>query len=210
MPKGELVPSALPTVKIEMVSEPEPPVDQHESILFETTDTTNYMELIVMALSENNLHEANTLNELRNQKLRVEDARHCEISVEDLYLIAKVIEAEAGSSWLSDEHQLMVGSVLLNRVNSPEFPNTVTECVYQKGQYYSETNTFFAGIIPSIRAIENALLLLEHGSIAPAEVVFQSNFKQGSGVYMVIEDDYLKTSYFCFSSYPDLYINTED
>ena len=48
-----------------------------------------------------------------------------EVDPEDLELLAKVIQTESGAEWCEDELQLMVGSVVLNRVNDSRFPNTI-------------------------------------------------------------------------------------
>ena len=51
----------------------------------------------------------------------------------DLYLIAKMINAEArGEVYIG---QVAVGAVILNRVKSPSFPNTVSGVLYQKGAF---------------------------------------------------------------------------
>ena len=51
----------------------------------------------------------------------------------DLYLLAKCIYAEArGESYTG---QVAVGAVILNRVNSSSFPNTVAGVIYQKGAF---------------------------------------------------------------------------
>ena len=128
------------------------------------------------------------------------------IDYNDLYLLAKIIYAEAGSAWLSDEWKMCVGEVVLNRVASPEFPNSISEVIYQPGQYYSSTNTYFANLQPSERCIQIALRLLngERYMNNPA-VVFQANFPQGSGVFLQMTDRYLGTTYFCLSNYPALY-----
>lgn len=51
----------------------------------------------------------------------------------DLYLLAKCIYAEArGESYTG---QVAVGAVILNRVNSPKFPNTISGVIYQKNAF---------------------------------------------------------------------------
>ena len=111
---------------------------------------------------------------------------------EDLDLLARVINSEAGSSWLSDEHQLAVGSVVLNRVADSRFPNTLKGVVYQRGQYAC----VWSGMInrtPSERAINNAKYLLENGVTIPTNVVWQAQFRQGVGLWKYIEGHY-----FCY------------
>ncbi len=50
-------------------------------------------------------------------------------------LLARVINAEArGEPYLG---QVAVGAVIMNRVKSAEFPNTIAGVVYQKGQFSS-------------------------------------------------------------------------
>ncbi len=51
----------------------------------------------------------------------------------DLYLMAKCIHAEGrGESYVG---QVAIGAVILNRVKSPDFPNTVSGVIYQKGAF---------------------------------------------------------------------------
>lgn len=51
----------------------------------------------------------------------------------ELYLLGAIIQCEAeGEPYLG---QLAVGSVVMNRVKSSKFPNTITEVVYQKKQF---------------------------------------------------------------------------
>ncbi len=51
----------------------------------------------------------------------------------DLYLMAKAIHAEGrGESYTG---QVAIGAVILNRVKSPSFPNTVAGVIYQKGAF---------------------------------------------------------------------------
>lgn len=51
----------------------------------------------------------------------------------DLYLMAKAIYAEGrGESYTG---QVAIGAVIMNRVRSPKFPNTVAGVIYQKGAF---------------------------------------------------------------------------
>ena len=56
----------------------------------------------------------------------------------DTYLLAKCIYAEArGESYVG---QVAVGAVILNRVRSSSFPNTISGVVYQKGAFTAVTD----------------------------------------------------------------------
>lgn len=52
---------------------------------------------------------------------------------EDLYWLSRVITAEAGNQSLMG--QIAVGNVVLNRVASPRFANTVKGVIFQEGQF---------------------------------------------------------------------------
>lgn len=119
---------------------------------------------------------------------------------DDLDLLSRLMTAEMGGSWVPDEVQLYVGSVVLNRMTSDLFPGeTVYDVVYQPGQY-SPTWSGAINNTPDERTIENAKRLLTDGSILPENVVFQASFKQGDGVYHAYYDEVLgTTTYFCFA-----------
>lgn len=119
---------------------------------------------------------------------------------DDLDLLARLITAEMGASWVSDEIQLYVGSVVINRMNHELFPDTLYDVIYAKGQY-SPTWNGAINNTPDERTIENARQLLEHGSVLPENVVFQANFPQGDGTYYEYYDEVLgTTTYFCYLS----------
>ena len=119
-------------------------------------------------------------------------------SEEDLDLLSRVIYAEVGCSWIPDWVQRMTGSVVLNRVNSKYYPDTIREVIYQPGQY-SPTWDGSIDKKPDERTVKNAKYLLEHGSICPANVVGQNSVVTGSGVYRSYYDSVLGTTvYFCY------------
>lgn len=107
----------------------------------------------------------------------------------DLYILSHLISGEAGGE--SDACQIAVGSVVLNRVNSSRFPNTIKDVVYAPNQYACTWDGNFDRQ-PDARAIKNAQHLLENGSQIPSGVVFQAQFVQGK-VWQVIDGEY-----FCY------------
>lgn len=119
---------------------------------------------------------------------------------EDVDLLARLLTAEMGMSWVDDEIQLYVGSVVLNRMKHDLYPDTLYDVIYDKGQY-SPTWTGAINNTPDERTIANARLLLEEGSILPENVIFQANFPQGDGTYFEYYDEILgTTTYFCYLS----------
>lgn len=97
-------------------------------------------------------------------------------------LLARLIYAESGSSWCSNKMQYYVGSVVLNRVNSQYFPNTIEEVIYSPGQYTCIKNGQLCSKYDE-RTRHCAEYLITNGSMLPANVVFQAQGKQGDGVY---------------------------
>lgn len=55
------------------------------------------------------------------------------VSQSDLDLMAAIIECEAGGE--PYEGKIGVGAVVMNRVRSSQFPNTISEVIYQSGQF---------------------------------------------------------------------------
>lgn len=54
-------------------------------------------------------------------------------NTDEVALFAAVLEAEAGGN---PDGLLAVATVIMNRVTSPKFPNTIPGVIYQKGQFY--------------------------------------------------------------------------
>lgn len=114
----------------------------------------------------------------------------------DLDLLARLIYAEAGCSWIPDWVQLYVGSVVLNRVDSNIYPDTIEEVLYDPGQYVPDS---FENAVPDERTISNARQLLENGSILPSDVLGQNGYAAGDGIYDQYYDPYLDTTiYFTY------------
>lgn len=65
----------------------------------------------------------------------------------DLSMLAALIQCEAGGE--SYEGKLAVGSVVMNRVNSSHFPNTVAGVIYQSGQFSPVASGRFASVLAS-------------------------------------------------------------
>ena len=103
-------------------------------------------------------------------------------SEDDLYELSHIINAEAGDAACTDELRIAVGSVVLNRVASDLFPDTIYAVIHQEGQYRP---TWDGGFLkePSEASVEVAKMLLEEGSQLPGDCLYQANFVQGSAVY---------------------------
>ncbi len=62
-----------------------------------------------------------------------EEAARAQIAAEDQKLLASIIFCEAGNQ--PYEGQVAVGAVIMNRVRSGVYPNSISEVIYQSGQF---------------------------------------------------------------------------
>lgn len=114
-------------------------------------------------------------------------------SDDDLFWLSHVIAAEVGDS--TYESKAMCGLVIINRVNSSSFKaETIEEVIFSPGQYETVSNGRIYND-PDDESIEVARKILE-GTIEieiPTDVVYQAEFRQGSGIYCQIGNEY-----FCY------------
>jgi spore germination cell wall hydrolase CwlJ-like protein len=109
---------------------------------------------------------------------------------EDLLLLARLIEAEGGIE--SYQCKLYIGSVVLNRMVSDEFPDSLHDVIFQVNK--NGTHQFSVTIVrkdgtkaidctPSEESLEAAAELLTYGTQLPADVmVFYAEYCKGKWV----------------------------
>ena len=107
----------------------------------------------------------------------------------DVEMLACVIYQEAGGDACSDETRLMVGCVVMNRIESNEFPATMEEVLTAKNQY---GRFYWTGIVwpdraqlqqeqeAVARSYECAKRVLEGERVLDSAYIWQAEFKQGS------------------------------
>lgn len=145
-----------------------------------------------MAISLN----ANGLNKTNNTKFIPDDAiltqreidslvfefqKKQKVYEQDLYYLTCAVYQEAGSDDCPDLMQQLVANVILNRVNHPDFANTIKSVLMSPHQY---GNMWRDGIsIPKnadSKAIErcrkNAKVILDGKRVCPSNVVYSSEF----------------------------------
>ena len=181
------------------------PVLESAEIRYEMDAGTDYLSVMQELCMSGDTETGESMELLRNRKIELLNMEEPKIAFQDLYLLSKLIASEAGSAWLSVEWKMAVGEVLLNRVASLEFPDTIEGCIFAPGQYYNVITGAFYGILPDYDSVIAATRLL-YGErvLKDSSVVFQANFTQGE-VYTVLYDDLLGATYFCKSYHPELY-----
>lgn len=106
-----------------------------------------------------------------------------EVDFDDLYLLARLVESEAGNE--SYETKMMVASVVMNRVADSRFPNSIREVIYQKGQFEVTTRKVNGVLMidrePSLDSLRAANDILNKGSILPSNVLvfYQKGVDEG-------------------------------
>ncbi|MEA4896147.1 MAG: cell wall hydrolase [Oscillospiraceae bacterium] len=118
----------------------------------------------------------------------------------DRGIIATVIYNEAWAG-CTERHRELVAAVIMNRVKSDKFPDTVYDVVAQKGQYligYANGDPHYTPPLEVRKECEAIAELALRGEIdCPDNVLYQAEFKQGTGVYEVCKTSY-STTYFCY------------
>ncbi len=125
---------------------------------------------------------------------------------EERELLAKAIYACTGQVSFCEEWRLCIGEVLLNRVASPEFPDTLREVIEADSRYYGKAEGYFDAIDPDWRAYDAAdRLLAGERVLNDARVVWQDEHIYDGGVCKSLYDYRWGTIRFCYSTKPELY-----
>ena len=121
-------------------------------------------------------------------------------------LLAKAIYACTGIVSFCSEWRLCIGEVLLNRVASPEFPDTLEEVIYADERYCGKVEGYFAAITPDYRAYAAAdRLLAGERVLNDKRVVWQDEHIYVGGVCKSLYDYRWGTIRFCYTTKPELY-----
>ena len=97
----------------------------------------------------------------------------------DMELIAQLVEAEAGNQPF--EGKCLVVDVVLNRVASPDFPNTVEEVIYQDGQFSVINNGAFDKAAWNMKEDDFAAVAVEYELHTNKEILYFNNSSNVSG-----------------------------
>ncbi len=91
-----------------------------------------------------------------------QDIRHettISFTQEEAMMLMKLAKSEAGGCTASQYHEMMV---VVNRLKSKDFPNTVKEVIYQEGQFSVVAEGKFAKAQPNLES-HLALAMVERG-----------------------------------------------
>lgn len=169
-------------------------VGQHQSNVNRDIPST-YVESSIEVVSEREFIVDENISDTTGISMTtgVEDQINTD---EDLFYLAAVVCSEAGG--LSEETQLLVANVVMNRVESPLYPNTIEGVLTQYKQYgmmwkYGISFPDWADEKTISTCYGVAKRILSGDRVCPKNVLYQAEFKQGSGVYKKIDG-----IYFCY------------
>lgn len=118
----------------------------------------------------------------------------------DVHLLAKIMEAESGIDW-PDWAIMAIGEVVMNRIESPLFPDTIHGVIYADSpkQYAPVWEDGWKDMEPGEDYIDLARRLLSGERVLnDKSVVWQALFPQGERTVMTYHDKALgSTTYFC-------------
>jgi len=78
------------------------------------------------------------------------------VSDSDYILLCNCVAHEAGSSWITTYNKALVVEVVMNRVNSSSYPNTIYGVITQKGQFsgsssYADLGTYSSKVSQDVK-----------------------------------------------------------
>ena len=166
----------------------------------------DYLGMLLDAAVTGNREAGLQAAQARNEYLDAVHSQEPRVDFDELMLLSRLIEAEVGETRFSDQVRLWVGEIALNRVASPEFPDTLEEVVFQPGQFRSASQPEFRdGLLPRRASVRAALcLLLGQRQLAP-QVLYQANYRLGPVYTQFYDSSENQVLYFCESVNRSLY-----
>lgn len=124
-------------------------LESNEDLLKLVDDKDTQIETVINMWEENysNLEESYCRVAIENSRLNGVPISKYEYTEEDLYMLAKCVEAEAGDFSNHELSQQYITQVILNRVHSGEFPNTLEEVIYQKVKNVPQFSVAYNGMM---------------------------------------------------------------
>lgn len=129
-------------------------------------------------------------NKASGKKEKKNKEKNQNVTNEDVLNLARIIQAENGGHE-DDEALLLTGVVVLKRVKSKHYPDTIIGVISHKGQYSTYADGKFWNE-PSKRSMSIAkkLLSTDIADDYPDNLVFQAEFRQGRSVYKKLGYEY--------------------
>lgn len=163
----------------------------------------DYLQLMCDSAVAGDMESGKAAQEARDALIDNSCSGDVKVSFDELYLLSKYIYSKAGSFRYSDELRMCVGEVALNRVDSPEFPDTLLDVVLDLGTGATPLSGGGSGGSPNAASVRAAMRLLLGERMMEPSVVWQTDEPRGQ-VYASFADKLTGFTYFCESDAPTL------
>lgn len=101
------------------------------------------------------------------------------ISAAEMELLCKITHAESRGE--GTKGQMAVANVILNRVKSGKFPDTIKGVIFQKGQFTPASKSSFNSIKPSNQVRESVQRIVNGERVLSDDVLYFKSKKSGVG-----------------------------
>lgn len=165
----------------------------------------DYLYIMVCSAAAGDVSRGREAEQLRDMSTESTLDGYVHVSFDDLYLLSRFLYFRYGSYRCSDELRLCSGEVILNRVASPEYPDTLEGVIFQSGQTDPvDRAAFDECLVPSRACVSVALRLLMGERMLEPSVVLQTDYP-AKDVYAMFCDRLLGNTYFYKSENLELY-----
>lgn len=162
-----------------------------ELLMTTTAVTTEATTTTTMTTTTTSMTTTEELTEATTEETTTTEETSYDVNSNDVFLIAYAMSREAAYGNYTDA--TYVGNVIVNRVNDPDFPDSVSGVLSQDGQYPWGVSYYSEEYIYDPYFYEIAENLLAGNTPLPENVVYQARFPQGSGTYCT-----LGAHYYCY------------
>ena len=160
----------------------------------------DYLALMTAAAARADRLAGETAQRELSLQLQEQDGGELPLTYEELLLLAQYLQWRSGDYWLTEDYRLCVGEVMLNRVASPEFPDSLQAVLAEEGILEQVQGVGAPG--KNMASLSLRLLLGER-LLAP-QVVHQCE-EPVYTVYASFCDRRQHFTYFCESEFPRFY-----
>lgn len=123
-----------------------------------TTVNVEFVETPTEETTQDSGTDENTESEDNNtaEAPVVEEESSLPITDAEFILLCNAVANEAGSNWISEYDKALVVEVIMNRVNSPLFPNSIYDVLTQRNQFtgaykYVDLTTYSSYVTQSVK-----------------------------------------------------------
>ncbi len=163
------------------------PIKEEQSIWEEIPDE-EVQTYIQQAEQTEDISEHGPIQEVEAGQCEEAPPAAGQITKEEEMLLQRIAEAEAGNQ--GADGMWLVMSVVMNRTESPDFPDSIEEVILQEHQFSSVTDGNYENVYVYSAESSEALERIKAGDIAPEIVAFEVNSSEELDKYFMAAFEY--------------------